>query len=312
MAEAREQTEPRCEGCGNHADEEDLFCANCGRETAPPAAAERDQVEEGFIGFDCETCGASMTFDAERQGLRCSFCGAVTLKRQPAATGRIRPRAYLPFAISRAAAEDAFRQWIGRGFFRPFGIAAAAELVTMTPVYIPCWRFHGRAHTYYAADSSATPAFARADWCPVFGEREGETASVLVPASGSLTRPEVQAISPFDFERGQPYRREDLHDHGVEDFGLSRRGARERARGLVPGRSRNVRVNPLFFDLRSEPILLPVWINAYRFQARTFRFLVNGQSGRITGNAPVSYARLGILLTVVAVVLAIILAVVAR
>lgn len=301
----------RCESCGNLIDEEDRFCSNCGREAAAPGEP-RAEIEDGFTGFDCETCGASLTFDSEAQGLRCSFCGSVSLKRQPAATGRIRADAYIPFAASRDAALDAFRRWIGKGFFRPFGFEEAARVVSMQAAYIPCWRFQARAHTYYAADSSAVPPVARASWRPVFGERTDKAAEVLVPASGSLRGEEVAAISPFDFSGLKPYVREDLQAYPVEDFGLSRRGARPRARALmldgeraacaalVPGRSRNVRVNTLFFDLRSDPVLLPVWINAYRFKDVTYRFVVNGQTGKLTGSAPKSFAKLALIVAAAA------------
>ena len=42
----------------------------------------------------------------------------------------------------------------------------------------------------------------------------------------------------------------------------------------------------------SEPVLLPVWILAYRYKGDLYRFLANGQTGRHTGTAPVSWARI--------------------
>lgn len=297
---------PRCEGCGNYVDEEDLFCGNCGREAALVESAARNEIEEDFIGFDCETCGASLTYDAAAEGLRCSFCGSVSLKRQSRATGRIKAESYLPFEVPEEAALRAFERWISKGFFRPAGIAREARVVSVKPVYLPFWRFRAKTHTYFTGDSSKTPPFARADWCPVFGERRGTVEDVLVLASGSLAPGELDDISPFDFSRGKPYTREDLRSHAVEDFGLSRRGARDRARlqmleiershaaGEIPGRSRNVHVNTVFSDFRSDPVLVPVWINAYRYREETFRFLVNGQSGKVTGRAPFSWLKLAL------------------
>jgi len=303
----------RCDACGNLIDEEDRFCSNCGREAAAPGEA-RAEIEEGFTGFDCESCGASLTFDSEAQGLRCSFCGSVSLRQQPAATGRIRADAYIPFTASRDRALEAFQRSIGKGFFRPFGFQEAVRIVSMQAVYIPCWRFQASARTNYTADSSDVPPMARASWRPVFGGRSGEAPEVLVPASGSLHREEVASISPFDFSGLKPYVREDLQAYPVEDFGLSRRGARPRARALmlegeratcaslVPGRSRNVRVNTLYFDLRSDPVLLPVWINAYRFKDVTYRFIVNGQTGKLTGSAPMSYAKVALVVLALAAI----------
>ena len=44
--------------------------------------------------------------------------------------------------------------------------------------------------------------------------------------------------------------------------------------------------------LSAEPVLLPVWIMAYSYREQTFRFLLNGQTGRCTGTAPTSYTKI--------------------
>ncbi len=324
METESKKAHPSCSGCGNYIDEEDLFCGNCGRETPTREDNGSSVIEQGFIGFDCETCGASMTYDAEAQGLRCAFCGSVTLKKQSSPTGRIKAESYMPFEVSRESATQCFEAWIQKGFFRPFGIKEAARVVSMRSVYVPCWNFRAKAHSYFAGDSSRTPTFARASWCPVFGERNGEQRDVLVTASGSLTQAEIAAIEPFDFERCRPYERDSMRDFAVEDFGLSRRGARTRARAAmtereralaaseVPGSSRNVRINTLFTDFRSDPVLLPVWINAYRYKNETFRFLINGQTRRLTGRAPFSYAKLALLILAIAAVALVIAAVISK
>ena len=35
-------------------------------------------------------------------------------------------------------------------------------------------------------------------------------------------------------------------------------------------------------------ILLPVWVAAYKYRGRTFRFVVNGRTGRVQGERPYS------------------------
>ena len=99
--------------------------------------------------FDCATCGASMTFDAEAQGLHCAFCGSVTLERQANPTGRIKAESYLPFEVTRERATREFETWIQKGFCRPFGIKDAARVVSMRPVYVPCWNFRAKTNTLF-------------------------------------------------------------------------------------------------------------------------------------------------------------------
>jgi hypothetical protein len=73
---------------------------------------------------------------------------------------------------------------------------------------------------------------------------------------------------------------------------LARQGFEELIRhecgGRIPGRNRNLKLNVRVEGLTSEAILLPVWIMAYRYQDKVFRFLINGQTGRATGQAPTS------------------------
>jgi LSD1 subclass zinc finger protein len=289
----------RCSLCRNAIDAEDLFCANCGREVPPPSgAAPARGLEQGLKGFDCRGCGASTTYDAGAKALRCAFCGSTALERQPALTGRVEPAWIVPFRVPREQAVAAFRRWLGKSFWRPFGLEDAAQLVSMEPVFVPCWRFEAATDTHWTADSSATPAFARASWCPVGGHATGHVDDVLVLASGSLAPAEVTDLQPFHLADGTPYRTGAAGEIPVEDFGVSRRGARPEARrlieaaeaaradALVPGKSRNVHVNVLVTDLKSEPVLLPVWINAYHWKERLFRFLVNGQTGEVVGRAP--------------------------
>jgi hypothetical protein len=52
-----------------------------------------------------------------------------------------------------------------------------------------------------------------------------------------------------------------------------------------------LKVNAKLEGLSSATILLPVWIMAYRYQNQVYRFLVNGQTGRATGQAPVSWKK---------------------
>jgi hypothetical protein len=50
-------------------------------------------------------------------------------------------------------------------------------------------------------------------------------------------------------------------------------------------------------------VLLPVWISAYRYGDRTFRFLVNARTGEVQGERPYSWIK--ITLAVIAVLIAI-------
>ena len=46
--------------------------------------------------------------------------------------------------------------------------------------------------------------------------------------------------------------------------------------------------NSDYLDITFKHLLLPIWISAYRYQERVYRFLVNARSGEVQGERPYS------------------------
>ena len=313
----------KCGTCGAVLDEEDLFCPNCGAESPTregEAAAAAHLTTHNFI---CRGCGASMSFDASAGTLRCPFCGSTQLEKQADAK-EIAPQAVVPFVTTQEQAIAAMRQWLGNGFWRPGDLSQQAAIVKMTPVYVPYWVFQAQTHTFWTADTNRTPPGARASWYPVTGSHEGTYNALLVGASGALEPAETAALCPFDLSSAEPPDKIDLTNSIYERFTVPRKYARPLAsqgfeqleaqacQQYVPGSSRNLKVNVRITDLTSQPMLVPVWIMAYRYQNRVFRFLANGQTGRVTGQAPISWRKIAVAIFLAMLVLLILLLIVGR
>lgn len=307
----------KCEICGALLDEEDLFCGNCGAE-----APERDEqapvqhTAQATHSFQCKNCGASMSYSATAGSLQCPFCGSVELLEKPPQRV-LAPERVVPLAINREQANQLLRRWLGKGFWRPGDLAERAKVVAMTPVYVPYWVFSADTHTYWTADTNRTPPGSRSNWYPISGEHRGRHEGLLIGASSVLTAKETYDLCPFDLAYAVPPEQVDLQSITVEQFTVPRKYARplarqgleslERdaciARYIGPG-NRNVKVNVRIENLRSEPVLLPVWIMAYHYGEGTFRFLINGQTGKVTGRAPVSKTKIAMAVVIaIAVVL---------
>ena len=301
----------KCSVCRALIDEEDLFCANCGAEAPHQDLVAPTSSESIKHHFGCGGCGASMSYDASAQTLRCPFCGSQDLDAGQSEQKSLAPRRIVAFHIDRESAVHALRKWLGRGFWRPSDLSNNAALAKIAPVYVPYWVFTARTFSYWTADTNQTPWGARGDWFPMSGEHRGNYDGMLIGASGALTPSETAAICPFDLSAAVAPEEIDLDNYVVEQFRVQRKYARPLARqGLaelerqacqqyVPGRSRNVKVNMRLEGLTSEPVLLPVWIMAYRYQDRMFRFLLNGQTGRASGQAPTSWKKVLVALAVV-------------
>ena len=309
----------KCTVCQALLDEEDLFCANCGTE-----APDRGPHQGGKAtlvathNFECQGCGASMSYDASAQTLRCPFCGSEKLEERQDQK-MLRPHWVVPFAVEQHDALARLRQWLGSSYWRPSDLAQTAEVTKLTQVFVPYWVFAARVFTYWTADSSQKPFGARGDWVPLSGQNQASYSGLLVGASSVLTPAETYAICPYELSAGVSPDEVDLDNVVYEQFRVQRKYARPLAqagleeqernacREYVPGNCRNLHVNVRVEGLTGEPVLLPVWIMAYRYKDQVHRFLVNGQTGQCTGTAPTSYAKIaGVVGIIIAAIIAMI------
>ena len=312
-------------------DEEDLFCANCGTEN-PSGGFDSDSgadadanpgdnpdaepegtgqqttavVQQASVySFACEGCGASMSYDASAKSLRCPFCGSSSMTaRKNART--LKPSGIVPFNIDRNEIEGVLKRWLAQGFWRPDDTATASVIAEVTQVFVPFWVFSATTRTEWSADASPPPLGARASWYPVSGSQKNSYSGVIVPASGILSVKEVEAIQPFDLSKAIDPQSINLTNVIVEEFRLPRKEARPIAvvkfeqleaaasSQFVRGSVRNMHVNVMLGDLRSEPYLLPMWIMVYHYKKIPYRVLLNGQTGEVHGAAPISYTKVSI------------------
>src|SRR4030095_7673361 len=65
----------------------------------------------------------------------------------------------------------------------------------------------------------------------------------------------------------------------------------------VPGDThRNLSISNTFSAVTFKHVLLPLWIAAYRYKKKVYRFLVNGQTGEVVGKAPWSWVKISLLI----------------
>jgi len=293
----------RCVACGGLVDSDDLFCPNCGREVPDHRADETTKLNLGAKNYGCKNCGASMVYDAKVKSLKCPFCGSLDLF-EDGTKGILSPEIVLPFTFHHGEAESRLKAWLGVGFWRPNDLQSAASLTELRGVLVPFWIFNANVETHWTADTNQVPFGAMAPWRPISGYRQGKYADVWIPASEGLATKELFAVYPFDATKGVPPGRADLSDTPVEQFSLARKYARPllqswlesgeagAIQGEIGGSLRNVKVNVLMRDTDASAALAPVYVMAYRYRDRLYRFVLNGQSGRATGTAPVSVSKI--------------------
>lgn len=257
----------------------------------------------------CSGCGGTVRMVPGKRLPSCLFCGADASDLIPFEPPESvePPEGAIPFVITDDQARASFRTFATSSFWYPSDLRSAK--LELRHLLLPAWAWAGAVETHWTGLVSAST---RSGKRPVAGHEDVFFEQILVPSSQSLRQAELgslggydeSALVPFDPEQTvEPYELSELtrsvaRTRAQQEMERRHRVAIERANGLVKCRSSSV-----VTELQGRPVLVPVFIGAYRYGSRTFRVLVNGQSGQLVGDAPTSVWKvLGVILLVVAII----------
>ncbi len=270
--------------------------------------------------FSCQRCGARTTFEPGQAAGNCAFCGTSAVTEAPPDANMIRPEGLLPFATDRNMAVEKFRSWMGGLWFRPSDLKEKSSVTTLRGVYVPFWTFDAATHSAWSAEAgyyyyvdvqvmeNGRPTVKkerRIRWQPTAGFLEKFFDDLPIAASRGLDRSLSQSIEPFPTEKLIPYEASYLSGFLAEEYAVGAEEAlghaKERMKdeihaacaNEVPGDThRNLSVRTQYSGVSFKNALLPVWIAAYEYAGKPYRFLVNGVTGKVAGHAPYSWVKI--------------------
>ncbi len=286
---------------------------------------------QGFGGqivtAECGTCGARVSFGGVEISKHCDFCGSTHVQQQSANASLIRPESIVPFQVEPRTAQAQFKQWLGKLWFRPSSLKQMAVMGEIRGVYIPYWTFDARVasqwqaergHHYYEEtmrlekDASGKQVKRKhrerkTRWEHASGHRQDHFDDQLVAASKGLPEKIAKKLKTFNTAQLVPYSPEFLAGWAAEEYAVSIEAAlqeakkqmdREVEKGCesdVGGDTvRGLSVRSQYSHETYKHILLPLFIATYRFNQKPYRFLVNGQTGEVQGEAPYSAIKIAL------------------
>ena len=255
-------------------------------------------ANRSIVAVTCEACGGAVAMEVGRALPACLYCGSEALTALSLDETIEQPETFLPFDLAADDADAAFRTFTRSSIWYPREIRHSA--LTLQPLFLASWTWTATIETHFAG---LTKAATRSKKRPFTGRDIARFEGVVVPSSSALTRGELEAIAPYSYSAEQAY---DPQESGVmfEPGRLSRSVSRAQATEQMGRRHADqiaaqhnaLSLNPasVLSDVDGRPILLPVYIGTWRYKDRPYRVLINGQTGRLTGKAPISWIKVGL------------------
>jgi ribosomal protein S27E len=268
----------------------------------------------------CENCGAHVEFEANTHAAECPFC-ATPVVTDTGTERQIKPKALLPFKLAEKSARKKMTDWLGSLWFAPSGLKAYAKKGRkLEGIYVPYWTYDAqtasdytgqRGKIYYVTKrvtvtvdgkrKTQNRQVQKIRWSPASGHVSRFFDDVLVLGSKSLPKEYTDALAPWDLSEMEPYRPEYLAGFRAESYTVQLDEGYKEARDYM----NRVIVRDVKFDIGGDRqkissldtdvgmitfkhILLPVWMAAYKYRGKTYRFVVNGRTGNVQGERPYS------------------------
>jgi LSD1 subclass zinc finger protein len=283
------------------------------------ASAKQETIQTTTV--KCGSCGSSTSLQPNVTSDSCPFCGTALVIQGGTATNSIRPAYLLPFSIDKKKGIELFQKWIAGLWWAPNDLKMIAKNDKLKGLYIPYWTYDsntvshytGQQGTHYYVTESYTTTengktvtrtrqVQKTRWIPVSGTVHDDFDDVLVNASKSLPEKLANELEPWDLHELKAFNEQFLTGFITEQYQVDVKEGFEKAKVRMEVVIRGTvnkaiggdvqRIDSLqttYNNITFKHILLPIWLSAYRYSEKVYRFMINGRTGEVQGERPYSF-----------------------
>lgn len=259
----------------------------------------------------CPDCSVQLIFEGALHAKTCPFCTTPVVV-DTATRRQIKPQGVLPFQITQDQASEALIKWLEGLWLAPNALKRdARQKRGMRGVYIPFWSFDARTRSTYRGErgittttthrksDGSTETRSKTSWTATSGTVTRDFDDFAVLASRGIARKHAEELEPWDMSDLRDYSpallagfeaegyQIDLENGALDGEELMGQAIMDTIRSDIGGHKQRVTSRDTTWSDRTfRHVLLPVWIAAYTFEGKTYRFIVNGQTGEVQGNYP--------------------------
>ncbi|MBR3738236.1 MAG: DUF2225 domain-containing protein [Eubacterium sp.] len=262
--------------------------------------------------FVCKSCGGEIVVDENTAATACPYCdNPVVLAGRLSQT--LKPDFVIPFKLDKNQAKDALKKYTKNKKFAPNIFKTQNKLDEIKGLYVPFWLFDSNANAAVSYNATRTTTwrdknyrYTKTDHYDVF--RSGTMRFENIPVDGSTKMPDelMESIEPFNFSEAVDFQTAYLSGYLADKYDVSMENSIGRANERIKTSCEDALENTVSgyesvmvksssvqtSDGVAKYALYPVWIIHTLYKGEKLTFALNGQTGKITGNIPVSKAKL--------------------
>ena len=270
-----------------------------------------NEEKKGIKVYSCDSCGGEIIVDETTSSTSCPYCGNNVLVSKELA-GDLKPNVVIPFKNDKDAAMVNLKKFFKKKPLLPSSFSKENVIEEIKPLYVPFWLFDADVDGIVNFKGETTHRWSDSNYdykeTKVYSIiRGGQIAFDHVPVDGSKKMEDqlMESIEPYNFEEAVEFNAAYLTGFAADRYDVDKEVTFNRAterfrdgtvqafRNDIRGYE-NVRVtdsNLQFCNTNTLYALYPVWILNTKWKDKSYRFAMNGQTGKIAGNLPISHGK---------------------
>lgn len=261
--------------------------------------------------YNCTSCGAELITESTVSATSCLYCKSPTIIKTRF-SGRFKPKSLIPFRLTKQQAEDIYRKWIGKRLLAPSEFKTKEEIEKITGIYAPHWLFDCQASGSIEGEATKVSSWSDGDYnytqtkyYRVARRGKANYKQIPVDASKKLDDTMMHKIEPYDYNDLTDFSMQYMSGFMAEKYDVEADEAeqvmQERVDGYMEGRLRETiggyssftvsdsRINLL--DTAQSYSMMPIYLLVNKYKGKNHTFIINGQTGKVVGDTPISLAK---------------------
>lgn len=261
--------------------------------------------------YFCPNCGAELVTDDVTVATFCTFCGnpSVLPKKME---GEFHPKALIPFKLDKEQARQALYDLCKKKPLLPKDFTSHSHIEKVTGIYVPFWMHDSyvnaqmkaigkRIHVWRTKDVEYT----KTDVYDIVREAAMTYRNIPTDASKQMNDDMMDALEPFSYDDLKDFNMAFLSGYFAQRYDVTReecanrlkeritQSATEKLRDSCSGYT-TVDISSMEADIiksSSRYVMLPVWLLYTKYHGKDYLFGMNGQTGKMVGNLPLSVGK---------------------
>ena len=253
---------------------------------------------DGLMSYICKNCGGEVLGDETLASTNCPYCDS-PIVRNDQFSGGLKPDLIIPFKLDKKQAKEKLNRFISGKKLVPKVFKDSKHIDEIKGVYVPFWLFDAdvEGEAQFSAERQQGNEIGTFD---VYRRGTLSFRDIPVGASTKLQAEMTESIEPYKMNEATAFTPAYLAGYMADKYDITpeeclmrgneriKKSVEEELAKTMQGYSSShaTSSNMNILQGQAKYALLPVWILNTTWEGKKYRFAMNGQTGKYTGDMP--------------------------